>query len=112
MVVGYNFNKLAALNETDGSIKDFSQYGNHGSGYGATTWTGNGKRGGAYSLNGTDSAIKIGRTPSANYSISLRFYRDSFGADGYETLIGGPGGFELDTKAGAVNTPILRLYSR
>jgi len=30
----YNFDKVAAFGETDGMIKDFSQYGNNASGYG------------------------------------------------------------------------------
>lgn len=39
-----NFDKRAALNETDGMIKDFSRYGNNGSGYGGVTRTNNGRR--------------------------------------------------------------------
>ena len=39
-----NFDKVASLNETDGMIKDFSQYDNYGSGYNGITRTGNGRR--------------------------------------------------------------------
>ena len=40
-----NFDKVAALGETDGFINDASQYGVYGSGYNGVTRTGNGKYG-------------------------------------------------------------------
>jgi hypothetical protein len=55
----YNFDNITALGESAGSIiKDMSQYGNNGTVNGAT-WTGNGKRGGAYTFNGSSSYISI-----------------------------------------------------
>ena len=43
--------------------------------------------------------------------MSFWFYRDSFGGKTYETLFGGPNGYEIDSKPGATNTPNLYLYS-
>jgi predicted alternative tryptophan synthase beta-subunit len=44
-------------------VKDRSQYGNHGTGINAPTWTGNGKWGGAYEFSG--NYIKLANTVSA-----------------------------------------------
>ena len=52
-----NFDKVTSLGETDTIIKDFSQYGNHGSGYGGVTWTGNGKWNGGYQFDGVNDYI-------------------------------------------------------
>ncbi|MCX6823315.1 MAG: right-handed parallel beta-helix repeat-containing protein [candidate division SR1 bacterium] len=54
-----NFDNVSALGETDGLIKDVSQYGNIGSGYGGVTRTGNGRWSGAYIGNGVDGRIKL-----------------------------------------------------
>jgi hypothetical protein len=39
LILMMNLNKISALSETDGVIKDFSRYGNNGSGYGGIIWT-------------------------------------------------------------------------
>ena len=55
----YNFDNVANLGETTGStVKDLSQYANNATVNGAT-WISNGKRGGAYSFNGTTNYITI-----------------------------------------------------
>lgn len=43
LVLMMNFDKRSSLNETDALIKDFSRYGNNGSGYGGVTRTNNGR---------------------------------------------------------------------
>ena len=57
LVLMMNFDKVSALNETDGMIKDFSYYGNNGSGYGGVTWTGNGRWNGGYIFDGVNDYI-------------------------------------------------------
>ena len=52
-----NFDKVSALSETDGMIRDFSHYGNNGSGYGGVTWTGNGRWNGGYIFDGVNDYI-------------------------------------------------------
>jgi hypothetical protein len=43
LILMYNFDNVAALGESQGIIKDASQYGTHGTGYGGIAWTANGK---------------------------------------------------------------------
>jgi len=65
LVLMMNFNNKTNLGETTGVIvKDWSQYGNHGTGINSPTWTSNGKRGGAYQFNGSNQYIEIKDNPS------------------------------------------------
>jgi len=61
-----NFDKVSALGESNSIIKDLSQYGNNGTAYNEATWTGNGKRGGAFGFSGTTTrnTIQINDAPS------------------------------------------------
>lgn len=71
LVVMYNFDKLSTLSETDGLIKDASQYANNASGYSGVIWTGNGKRGGAYTFgNGAYISSSLATVPTNGYTIS------------------------------------------
>lgn len=71
-----NFDKVAALDETDGMIKDFSHYGNNGSGYNGISWTGNGRRNGGYTFDGIDDTIDISDNSildtTTNFTFSAR----------------------------------------
>ena len=75
-----NFDNVAVLGETTGGvIKDFSQYGNNGSGYGGVTWTGNGKWSGGYSFDGINDSISIldninNRPGTGDLTIALRVW--------------------------------------
>jgi hypothetical protein len=67
-------------------------------------------------FNGTDSAIKIPIAETitgGTWTINLWFYRPNgeWGTKAWETLIGGPSGFELSSKNGGTNTPQVRTYS-
>lgn len=53
-----NFDKVSALSETDGLIKDFSQNAIHCTGYGNTLRTTSGRRNGSYIFNGVDSYLE------------------------------------------------------
>ena len=60
-----NFDNITALGESGTFVKDMSSYGNNGTVNGAT-WTGNGKRGGAYNFNDATHMIDIPNQPSLN----------------------------------------------
>ncbi|MEM4247170.1 MAG: LamG-like jellyroll fold domain-containing protein, partial [Candidatus Woesearchaeota archaeon] len=62
----YNFQNLTALGENSTTIADLSRYGNTGTAYGGATWTGIGKYGGAYQLNGYNGYIDAGSDNSLN----------------------------------------------
>lgn len=62
-------------------------------------------------FNGTDSYIRVPfneACPDNIFTINLWFKKDALGSKGYETLFGGPSGFEMDTRAG--NATTLSLY--
>jgi hypothetical protein len=68
-----NFDNMLSLGETTGEIiKDFSRYGNNGTGYGGISWTGNGKRNGAYQFDGIDDYIGTDLYASETITISWR----------------------------------------
>ena len=74
------------------------------------------KSGSSINFNGTDSAIKIPIAETitgGTWSINIWFYRPNgeWGTKNWETLIGGPSGFELSSKNGGSNTPQIRTYS-
>lgn len=65
----------------------------------------------AASFDGDTSAIQIPFNTSAwqtDFTINLWFKKETLGTKNYETLFGGPSGFEMDTRAGAAST--LSLY--
>ena len=61
--------------------------------------------------NGTDNTLVIpfdANIWQTNFTMSIWFKKDAIGSKGYETLFGGPSGFEMDTRAGTATT--LSLY--
>lgn len=63
------------------------------------------------SFDGNTSVIQVPFDTSAwqtNFTINLWFKKETLGTKNYETLFGGPSGFEMDTRAGAAST--LSLY--
>lgn len=67
LVLMMNLDKESLLGETIAITKEFSQYGNNGINYGAV-WTGNGKRGGAYTFVEDNKYIQIPDAP--RYTLS------------------------------------------
>lgn len=72
--------------------------------------------GSALYFNGTNSAIQVPIVDTirgGTWTINLWFYRPNgqWGTKSWETLIGGPSGFELSSKNGGSNTPQIRTYS-
>lgn len=64
-------------------------------------------------FNGTNNAIYVGNFQSiidnaSAFTINIWFKKDSIGSKSYETLFGGPSGFELDTRNN--NSASLSLY--
>ena len=58
-------------------------------------------------FNGIDTAIQIPYNATVwqdNFTINLWFKKNELGSKNYETLIGGPSGFEMDTRAGSATT--------
>lgn len=62
-------------------------------------------------FDGNTACIKIPYNdinPDRIFTVNLWFYKDALGSKNYETLFGGPSGFEMDTRAGSAST--LSLY--
>lgn len=65
----------------------------------------------ATKFDGNTSCIKIPYNeinPDRIFTVNLWFHKDALGSKNYETLFGGPSGFEMDTRSGASTT--LSLY--
>ena len=81
---------------------------------GATYSSTGGKLGGCYSFDGTDDAIGVGNLSTivdTDFSWSCWFYRGEWSSKSWETIFGGPSGFELETKSGSTNSPLMYAYS-
>lgn len=74
-----------------------------------------GKIGGCYEFNGTNSSIGIGDLSTlvnSDFSFSCWFYHDdTWSSKSWETIFGGPSGFELEMKNGSTNSPLVYAYS-
>lgn len=65
----------------------------------------------SYHFDGINSAIQVPYNAAVfqtNFTINLWFKKTELGSKGYETLFGGPSGFEMDTRGG--NSTTLSLY--
>ena len=84
---------------------------NSGATYSAT----GGKLGGCYVFDGSDDSIGIGNLSTlvnTDFTFACWFYHDNtWSSKGYETLLGGPSGFELESKVSTTNSPVLKLYN-
>lgn len=101
---------LYAANDT--IIYDSSGYSNNGIIVGSLTVSARSPRYScAMKFDGNTSCIKIPYNeinPDRIFTVNLWFHKDALGSKNYETLFGGPSGFEMDTRAGASTT--LSLY--
>lgn len=79
------------------------------------TFSSNGKLGGCYIFDGTNDAIGIGDLSTlveTNFSFACWFYHDdTWSTKNYETILGGPSGFELEAKNGSTSSPVIKAYS-
>ena len=82
---------------------------------GATYLATGGKLGGCYVFDGSDDSIGIGNLSTlvnTDFTFACWFYHDNtWSSKGYETLLGGPSGFELESKVSTTNSPVLKLYN-
>lgn len=82
---------------------------------GATYSSTGGKLGGCYVFDGTDDAIGIGDLStlvSTDFTFACWFYHDdTWSSKSWETILGGPSGFELEMKNSTTNSPCVYLYS-
>jgi hypothetical protein len=69
--------------------------------------------GSAFYLNGSNASIRIPFTEShaGVFTMNTWFYKDSFGSKSWETILGGPSGFELEMKRSGTNSPRIAPYS-
>ena len=87
---------------------DTSGYGNNGTRMGTFSWTSNTPK---YMVsqvfNGTNNAIQTPSLPSMisdkNYTIAVWIYKTVIGSKSYQTIYGGPSGFEIEARNGGAN---------
>ena len=91
---------------------DVSGYNNHGTKTNITYSSDTARYAVASMFNGTDSNITVPFNtivPEGSvFTVNLWFKKDALGSKNYETLFGGPSGFEMDTRAASATT--LSLY--
>lgn len=78
------------------------------------TYSSDGKLGGCYIFDGVDDSLAVGNLSTmveTDFSFACWFYKDEWGSKGYETIFGGPSGFELESKVSSTNSPVLKLYN-
>ena len=97
-------------------VYDSSGYGNNGLIFNPLTITTDTlKYNVATVFDGNTSAIKVPYTDIAStddiFTLNLWFKKDDLGSKNYETLFGGPSGFEMDTRAGAATALTLYMAS-
>jgi len=79
------------------------------------TYSSDGKLGGCYIFDGADDSLTVGNLSTIvdiDFSFACWFYHDdTWSSKNYETIFGGPSGFELEAKNGSTKSPIIRAYS-
>lgn len=115
----WNFNssdtKYTVLGLNDTRIADISGFGNNGIRNNITyDYLTKVKYGKSAVFNGNNSVITLGNISNLlqdNFTINLWFCKKDLGTKNYETLIGGPSGFEMDTRASTATTLSLFMTS-
>lgn len=87
---------------------DCSGFCNNGIRAGTFDWTSNtAKYAVSTKFNGTDNAIQTPSLPTMitdkNYTIAVWIYKTVIGSKGYQTIYGGPSGFEIEARNGSAN---------
>ena len=112
----YSNNRMAGIKIVDLTNKemdstteyDTSGYCNNGTRVGTFNWTSNTPKYAVSQIfNGTDNAIQTPSLPSMitdkNYTIAVWIYKTVIGSKGYQTIYGGPSGFEIEARNGSAN---------
>ena len=110
------FSKIELIDSNGGSITDVSGNGYNGEIInGSPTFSLETPRySGSTSFDGVNDAIQIpynAMCPNNIFTVNMWFKKDSLGTKGYETLFGGPAGFEMDTRSGTSSTLTLYMAS-
>lgn len=97
-------------------IYDCSGYMRDGTAYGVITVSDNTARyDGSVVLDGGNTAIKIGNLSTlihdGIFTFNCWFNKQDFSSKGWETIFGGPSGFEFQSKRSTTNSPSLVAYS-
>ena len=100
----------------NGNVSDCSGYGINGTLYGSvTSSTDTARYDGSVVLNGGNTAIKIGNLSSlihdGIFTFNCWFNKQDFSSKSWETIFGGPSGFEFQSKRSTTNSPSLVAYS-
>lgn len=107
-----NDSAYIALGQNLNIVYDSSGYGNHGTSISSPVPSNNTIRyKNSLLFDGIDDAIQFPYNqinPSGIFTVNLWFYKSELGSKNYETLFGGPSGFEMDTRSNSSTT--LSLY--
>ena len=95
---------------------DCSGFCNNGTRIGTFTWTSDTPK---YLVsqvfNGTDNAIQTPNLTTMitdkNYTIACWTYKTVIGTKNYQTIYGGPSGFELEARSGSSTSPLYRIHN-
>lgn len=103
--------------EIDQNIEyDCSGYGNNGTrSTGLSTISSSPRYNGSTHFDGIDAHIKVPYNavcPENIFTLNLWWKKDNLGTKSYETLFGGPSGFEMDTRASTGTSLCLYMASR
>lgn len=98
------------------NVIDCSGYGINGTLYGSvTSSTDTARYDGSVVFDGGNTAIKIGNLSSlihdGIFTFNCWFNKQDFSSKGWETIFGGPSGFEFQSKRSTTNSPSLVAYS-
>lgn len=98
------------------NVIDCSGYGINGTLYGSVTSSKDTARyDGSVVFDGGNTAIKIGNLSSlihdGIFTFNCWFNKQDFSSKGWETIFGGPSGFEFQSKRSTTNSPSLVAYS-
>lgn len=111
----YNFQLIKIGTGTELIVKDSSGYNNNGIINSILKLDTNSSR---YNLssyfNGTDTAIKIPFNDcikTDDYTVSVWTYKTVIGTKGYQTILGGPSGFELEARSSSTTDPLYRIHN-
>ena len=95
---------------------DASGFNNNGTRIGTFSWTSNTPK---YKVsqvfNGTDNAIQTPNLTTMitdkNYTIACWTYKTVIGTKNYQTIYGGPSGFELEARSSSSTSPLYRIHN-
>ena len=94
---------------------DNSGYNNNGTRINITTWnTDTARYLSSMVFNGDNGVIKLPFDPSSfwiDFTISVWIYKTSIGTKNYQTIFGGPSGFELEARNNAETNPVVVLWN-